>query len=89
VSPFAVAAVVVIVMPLAWFSSTGKRLAMHDGDLVVTSWWWWGMKERIAGKLDGGAGRWWITYPDGRVELYQWEGAPAVLKVSPKVAPGE
>ena len=84
-SPYIVAVVVVLVLPALWWSSSGTRLAMHDGDLVLTRYWLGG--ERIVGKIDGGVGRWWITYADGRTEQYAWEHAPAVIKVSPKLSP--
>lgn len=84
-SPHLLALAVVLIGPLAWWGSSGERLAMRDGDLVLTRYWLGG--ERVLGRLDGGAGRWWIVYPDGTTEVYAWEHAPAVLKVSPEVSP--
>jgi hypothetical protein len=84
-NPHLVAAAVVILLPCLWLVSSGERLAMCDGDLVVTRYWLGG--ERIMGRLDGGAGHWWLVHPDGSTEPYNWEIAPAVLKVSPKVSP--
>lgn len=82
-SPYLVAAAVVVLLPIAWWCSGGTRLAMCDGDLVVTQYWLLG--ERVVGRLDGGAGHWWIVHQDGSTEAYDWQQAPAI--VSPKVSP--
>jgi hypothetical protein len=84
-SPFLVAAVLVVALPVLWWCSSGERLAMCDGDLVVTRYWLFG--ERIVCRLDGGAGYWWLKHADGSTEPYAWEHAPAVLKLTPEVTP--
>ena len=86
-SPYLVALVVLVAGPLAWWSSSGERLAMCNGDLMLTRYWWWGAGERIVGRIEGGSGYWWIVYPSGESEAYAWEHAPAVLKVSPNMPP--
>jgi hypothetical protein len=84
VRPAIVAIAVLIAGPLALYTQSGERLAMCDGDLVVTRYSLWGLRERPVGRLDGGAGHWWIVTPDG-TEPYAWEHAPAI--VAPKVPP--
>jgi len=86
-SPYLVAAAVVLILPAVWWGSCGTRLAMCEGDLVIVQYWPLG--QRVLGRLDGGAGHWWLVHADGSTEPYAWENAPAVLKVPTKVSAGK
>lgn len=88
-SPFVLGALVVVGMPLLFWSSIDHRLAFDaEGELVVLKTWWWGAGGRVEGRLDGVRGRWWFTGPDDKTEVWV---PPKFLvttkKVVPKVVP--
>ena len=81
---------VCIAGPLALYTFTGERMRFTDqGDIVLVRYWPGG--DQVIGRLDGYVGIWWITYPNGTSELWDWEKwsgiTPKVVdKVSPKAA---
>jgi hypothetical protein len=86
-SPFTVAVILLVALPLAAWTQSGHRLAVGpDGGLILVRTNLWGWRERKLADLDGRAGWWQVRWADGRTELWDGNSRLGGAKLSAKVS---